>query len=195
VKWHSFVISIPLLYGRGSDGTDYSNRNDRRGHRLFNDDIDRIREIKRWIDNGVQVSKVKCCSAMTTTHVAYLARTTRNAAELFAKRQSAAPALWIKERVATTRTNADHPSFHSLTPTSAMPAATLQALLSMLDGVLINYIAFALPQQATNRKRCAGGRLERARYHPLWLEGGSPASRAGAWMSWRTRWPAATGAV
>ncbi|HCS2430998.1 TPA: MerR family transcriptional regulator, partial [Shigella flexneri] len=27
------------------------------GHRLFNDaDIDRIREIKRWIDNGVQVS-------------------------------------------------------------------------------------------------------------------------------------------
>ncbi len=30
------------------------------GHRLFNDaDIDRIREIKRWIDNGVQVSKVK----------------------------------------------------------------------------------------------------------------------------------------
>lgn len=33
---------------------------DRRHHRLFNDaDIDRIREIKRWIDNGVQVSKVK----------------------------------------------------------------------------------------------------------------------------------------
>ncbi|WP_428999099.1 MerR family transcriptional regulator, partial [Pseudomonas aeruginosa] len=30
------------------------------GHRLFNDaDIDQIREIKRWIDNGVQVSKVK----------------------------------------------------------------------------------------------------------------------------------------
>lgn len=30
------------------------------GHRLFNDaDIDRIREIKRWINNGVQVSKVK----------------------------------------------------------------------------------------------------------------------------------------
>ncbi|HCR5537970.1 TPA: MerR family transcriptional regulator, partial [Shigella flexneri] len=30
------------------------------GHRLFNDaDIDRIRETKRWIDNGVQVSKVK----------------------------------------------------------------------------------------------------------------------------------------
>jgi DNA-binding transcriptional MerR regulator len=30
------------------------------GHRLFNDaDIDRIREIKSWIDNGVQVGKVK----------------------------------------------------------------------------------------------------------------------------------------
>ncbi|WP_313017843.1 MerR family transcriptional regulator, partial [Atlantibacter hermannii] len=30
------------------------------GHRLFNDaDIDRIREIKQWVDNGVQVSKVK----------------------------------------------------------------------------------------------------------------------------------------
>jgi hypothetical protein len=28
------------------------------GHRLFNDaDIDRIREIKSWIDNGVQVGK------------------------------------------------------------------------------------------------------------------------------------------
>jgi len=30
------------------------------GHRLFNDaDIDRIREIKRWIDTGVPVSKVQ----------------------------------------------------------------------------------------------------------------------------------------
>lgn len=30
------------------------------GHRLFNEaDIDRIREIKGWIDNGVQVGKVK----------------------------------------------------------------------------------------------------------------------------------------
>ena len=30
------------------------------GHRLFNEqEIDRIREIKRWIDSGVQVSKVK----------------------------------------------------------------------------------------------------------------------------------------
>ena len=35
------------------------------GHRLFNDaDIDRIREIKRWIDNGVQVSKVKMLLVM-----------------------------------------------------------------------------------------------------------------------------------
>lgn len=32
------------------------------GHRLFNDnEIERIREIKRWIDAGVQVSKVKTC--------------------------------------------------------------------------------------------------------------------------------------
>lgn len=30
------------------------------GHRLFDDDdIERIREIKRWIENGVQVGKVK----------------------------------------------------------------------------------------------------------------------------------------
>ena len=30
------------------------------GHRLFTDsDIERIREIKRWVDTGVQVSKVK----------------------------------------------------------------------------------------------------------------------------------------
>ena len=30
------------------------------GHRLFNEqEIDRIREIKRWIDSSVQVSKVK----------------------------------------------------------------------------------------------------------------------------------------
>ncbi|WP_251868999.1 MerR family transcriptional regulator, partial [Enterobacter asburiae] len=30
------------------------------GHRLFNEqEIDRIREIKRWIDSGVQVGKVK----------------------------------------------------------------------------------------------------------------------------------------
>lgn len=36
------------------------------GHRLFNDaDIDRIREIKSWIDNGVQVGKVKSLLSQT----------------------------------------------------------------------------------------------------------------------------------
>ncbi len=38
------------------------------GHRLFNDaDIDRIREIKSWIDNGVQVSKVKTLLSETSS--------------------------------------------------------------------------------------------------------------------------------
>lgn len=37
------------------------------GHRLFNEaDIDRIREIKSWIDNGVQVGKVKSLLSMMT---------------------------------------------------------------------------------------------------------------------------------
>lgn len=57
---------------------------------------------------------------------------------------------------------------------------TLQALLSMLDGVLINYIAVCLASAKNKHgKDSAGGRLERARYyssvaggldcHPEWL--------------------------
>ncbi len=60
VKWRCFDINpVTLRAWQRRYGLLKPQRTDG-GHRLFNDaDIDRIREIKRWIDNGVQVSKVK----------------------------------------------------------------------------------------------------------------------------------------
>lgn len=117
------------------------------GHRLFNDaDIDRIREIKRWINNGVQVSKVKTLLSNESidahngwreqqeTLLSYLQNN-----NLHSLRQ------WIKER------GQDYPAqtlnthlFIPLRRRLQCQQPVLQALLGILDGVLINYIAICL---------------------------------------------------
>lgn len=56
------------------------------GHRLFNEyEIDRIREIKRWIDSGVQVGKVKTLLMDNEQEVADGWRTSRKFCSVICK--------------------------------------------------------------------------------------------------------------
>jgi len=123
------------------------------GHRLFNEaDIDRIREIKSWIDNGVQVSKVK---SLLCEHDPNSLAEWREHQETLLRLLQAGNfqrlRTWIKEQ------GRDYPAqtliAHLFIPLrrrlqSQQPA--LQTLLSMLDGALINYISVCL---STARKK------------------------------------------
>ncbi|WP_061709711.1 HTH-type transcriptional regulator MlrA [Pseudenterobacter timonensis] len=123
------------------------------GHRLFNEaDIDRIREIKSWIDNGVQVSKVK----MLLSQEGAESHSEWREQQEFLLRLLQAGNLqrlrgWLHEQ------GRDHPAqtlivhlFIPLRRRLQSQQTTLQTLLSMLDGVLINYISVCL---ASARKR------------------------------------------
>ncbi|ASG63115.1 hypothetical protein CEW81_08485 [Kluyvera genomosp. 3] len=113
------------------------------GHRLFNDaDIDRIREIQRWIENGVQVSKVKNLlsepdDGWQEQQEAAL-RDLRNG-NLTHLRQ------WVKElrRSHSARTLVDN-LFIPLRQRLQNAQVALPTLLGLLDGVLINDIALSL---------------------------------------------------
>ncbi len=123
------------------------------GHRLFNDaDIDRIREIKRWIDNGVQVSKVKMLLSNENVDVQNGWRDQQETLLTYLQSGNLhSLRTWIKER------GQDYPA-QTLTTHLFIPLrrrlqcqqATLQALLAILDGVLINYISICL---ASARKK------------------------------------------
>ncbi|EFN5301277.1 transcriptional regulator [Escherichia coli] len=120
------------------------------GHRLFNDaDIDRIREIKRWIDNGVQVSKVKMLLSNENVDVQNGWRDQDYPA------QTLTTHLFIPLR---RRLQCQQP--------------TLQALLAILDGVLINYIAICLASARKKQGKDAlvvGWNIQDTTR--LWLEG------------------------
>lgn len=70
------------------------------------------------------------------------------------------------------RPDAHHTSVYSSAPTASVPTTTLQALLAILDGVLINYIAICL---ASARKKQGKDALVVAwniqDTTRLWLEG------------------------
>lgn len=117
------------------------------GHRLFNEqEIDRIREIKRWIDSGVQVSKVKTLLNDNTSGeedgwreqqeilLGYLHDGSYHRLR-----------LWIKERSHshTALTLVNH-LFIPLRHRLLSPQPTLTALRSILDGILINHVAHSL---------------------------------------------------
>lgn len=117
------------------------------GHRLFNDaDIDRIREIKSWIDNGVQVSKVKSLLCEDDPETQSEWREQQETLLRFLQGGNLQRLrLWIKEQ------GRDYPAqtliahlFIPLRRRLQSQQPTLQALLSMLDGVLINYISVCL---------------------------------------------------
>lgn len=117
------------------------------GHRLFNDaDIDRIREIKSWIDNGVQVGKVKSLLSQDDPDTQHLWREQQETLlRLLQSGNLQRLRGWIKEQ------GRDYPAqtlithlFIPLRRRLQCQQTTLQALLSMLDGVLINYISVCL---------------------------------------------------
>jgi len=121
------------------------------GHRLFNDaDIDRIREIKQWVDNGVQVSKVKALllnDAQDPGSQWYQMQETllRGGGNITGVRN------WV------TKPGRDYPAqtlidklFIPLRHRLQSQQPALAILLSILDGVLINYIALCL---ASARKK------------------------------------------
>lgn len=117
------------------------------GHRLFDDaDIDRIREIKRWIENGVQVSKVKAllCADEHCLETGWRERQET----LLVHLQSGNPSklrAWIADM------GRDYPAqilvkqlYIPLRRRLQCQQSTLNTLLSLLDGSLINYIAMCL---------------------------------------------------
>lgn len=123
------------------------------GHRLFNDaDIDRIREIKRWINNGVQVSKVKVLLSSDSSEQPNGWREQQEILLHYLQSSNLhSLRLWVKER------GQDYPA-QTLTTNLFVPLRrrlqcqqpALQALLGILDGILINYIALCL---ASARKK------------------------------------------
>ena len=121
------------------------------GHRLFNDaDIDRIREIKRWINNGVQVSKVKMLLSNENIDVHNGWREQQETLLSYLQSNNLhSLRMWIKER------GQDYPAqtlnthlFIPLRRRLQCQQPILQALLGILDGVLIGaqdfrYLALA----------------------------------------------------
>jgi len=162
------------------------------GHRLFNDaDIDRIREIKSWIDNGVQVGKVKSLLSQDDPDTQHLWREQQETLlRLLQSGNLQRLRGWIKEQ------GRDYPAqtlithlFIPLRRRLQCQQTTLQALLSMLDGVLINYISVCL---ASARNKNIKDALVIGTYTippGCGSKPGLPPSRAGALTCLPTPWP------
>lgn len=114
------------------------------GHRLFNDaDIDRIREIKRWIETGIQVSKVK--NLLSEENPELQTRWRQQQKNLMHYLQNGNPQQlreWIAEHCSnySARTLVSH-LFLPLRRRFQCQQPTLLTLLSVLDGVLISTIS------------------------------------------------------
>jgi len=117
------------------------------GHRLFSDaDIDRIREIKHWIEQGVQVSKVK---TLLSCDSADEPEGWRERQELLLTKLRSGNVGQVRHWVSELGRDYPAPMLvrHLYTPLRRrmqLQHATLHALLSLLDGILINYVAFCL---------------------------------------------------
>ncbi|WP_368301662.1 MerR family transcriptional regulator [Kluyvera sichuanensis] len=113
------------------------------GHRLFNDDdIDRIREIQRWIENGVQVGKVK--GLLSEQQDGW--REQQEKVLSYLRSGHLHPLrLWVKDlrRNHSARTLVDC-LFNPLRQRLQSAQFAQQTLLGLLDGVLINDIALNL---------------------------------------------------
>ncbi|AJF74119.1 MerR family transcriptional regulator [Raoultella ornithinolytica] len=117
------------------------------GHRLFNEqEIDRIREIKRWIDSGVQVGKVKTLLADSDPQEQGGWREQQEIVlTLLHDGSYHRLRTWIKERSHSypAHTLVNH-LFVPLRHRLLSPQPTLIALRGILDGILINHIAQSL---------------------------------------------------
>ena len=145
------------------------------GHRLFNEqEIDRIREIQRWIDAGVQVGKVK---TLLNDNDQQQENGWREQQEILLGYLHDGSyhrlRLWIKERShsysALTLVNQ---LFTPLRHRLLSPQPTLTALRSILDGVLINHIAHRLAsayKHAGSHALVLGWNIDDSTR--MWLEG------------------------
>ncbi len=117
------------------------------GHRLFTDaDIDRIREIKRWVDTGVQVSKVQRLLDNTPESGSDGWRAQQEMVLQYLQNGNLQRLrMWFKER------DHDYPA-ETLTSQLLLPLRrrlqcqqpALLLMLSLLDGVLISHICHCL---------------------------------------------------
>ncbi|RWR02121.1 transcriptional regulator [[Pantoea] beijingensis] len=117
------------------------------GHRLFDeDDIRRIEEIKRWIESGVPVGKVKVLleGESINVHDGW----TILQEELLLVLRKVRPAKLRSKIAAMGRENpVDALIDHVIVPVRqrlGLDQNTARALCSLLDGVLIDYAAFCL---------------------------------------------------
>lgn len=145
------------------------------GHRLFTEsDIDRIREIKSWISNGVQVSKVQPLLSSEPDEVRDGWREQQETVLRYLQQGNQQQLhQWIKEHerdypASTLTSNLIMPLRHRL----QNPQPALQAMLSLLDGILITHISGSL---ALARKKSGQDALVIGwNIHDtprLWLEG------------------------
>ncbi|VYU74024.1 HTH-type transcriptional regulator MlrA [Metakosakonia massiliensis] len=153
------------------------------GHRLFTEaDIDRIREIKRWVDTGVQVSKVQTLLNNEPENMRNGWRAQQEVVLQYLQSGNLHRLrLWFKER------SQDYPAqtlaTHLLIPLRQrlkceQPA--LLVLLGVLDGVLINHICCCLNSARKKNGRDAlvvGWNIQDTTR--LWLEG---------WMACQQGW-------
>ncbi|WLI77743.1 MerR family transcriptional regulator [Kosakonia sp. H02] len=146
------------------------------GHRLFTDaDIDRIREIQRWVGAGVPVSKVQ----------SLLAHDSENSRDAWCRQQETAlhylqqgnlhlVQQWLSEltRDYPAKTLASH-LLNPLRQRLQAPQPALLAMLGLFDGVLISHISGWL---AATRSKKPGREALVVGWHVqdttrLWIEG------------------------
>lgn len=144
------------------------------GHRLFDEnDIQRIEEIKRWIDTGVPVGKVK--ALLEGENIGVHDGWTSLQEEMMAVlRQVRPPRLRVKIATVGREHPADALIDHVFMPIRLrlnLDQNTARTMCSLLDGALIDYIVFCL---AGSRKKpgkdallMGWGSEDRTR---LWLE-------------------------
>lgn len=119
------------------------------GHRQFDEeDIQRIEEIKRWIKNGVPVGKVK--ALLEESKVAARDDWGTLQEEMMAALRSAHPAKLRAKIVGLSREyRADDLIDHVFIPTRqrlSLDHNTARIMCSMLDGVLIEFVAINLAE-------------------------------------------------
>lgn len=117
------------------------------GHRQFDDeDIQRIEEIKRWIESGVPVGKVKALleGESVNAHDGWVALQE----EMMAVLRHVKPSKLRAKVAAVGRENPvdaliDH-VFIPIRQRLGLDQTTARTMCSLLDGILIDYVAFCL---------------------------------------------------